>query len=157
LGYQDGPHLLAVGRGDRVPGPRGNRPLVTHSWWRRGTLVVERDEGSVTSKWDATMLARLHHQLERTANGATLYLTGRLRAGDKVTLLQLISGLPREVRTLRLDLHALGDVDETTIEWVRLVLSHWRERWRVNSRLASSTGGAEDLLEVRANDRIAFA
>lgn len=72
------------------------------------------------------MLARLHHQLERTVNCATLYLTGRLHCGDELTLLRLVSGLPHEVRTLRLDLHALGDVDESTIERVKPLLRHWR-------------------------------
>ena len=45
-----------------------------------------------------------------------------------MTLLGIISGLPHEVRTLRLDLHALGDVDEGTIERVKPMLNHWRAR-----------------------------
>src|SRR4051812_22369075 len=100
------------------------------------------------------MLGRLHHQLERTANCATLYLAGRLRSEDEVMLLQLISGLPQEVRTLRLDLHALGDLDEPTSEWVQLVLSHWRER---AGATRVSPADAEDSLEVPADDSVAFA
>jgi hypothetical protein len=88
---------------------------------------------------DAIMLARLHHQLELTAESATLYLSGRLQHGDDVTLHQLLTGLPQQIRTLRLDLHAMGPVDQRVIDTVRPILRHWRTRRRGSVGLSLSS------------------
>jgi ABC-type transporter Mla MlaB component len=72
------------------------------------------------------MIGPLQHQLELTLETAILYLSGSFQRSDAVRLHQLITGLPERVRTLRLDLRAIGEIDQTTIDTVRPVLRHWR-------------------------------
>lgn len=70
---------------------------------------------------------RLHHEIEVADDCATLYLSGALRAGDHVALTAACNGLSARVRTLRLDLHGVNEVDDDALVAVRAVLRHWRE------------------------------
>ena len=53
---------------------------------------------------------RMHHQLELIGETATLYVQGTLAYEDIGTLIALCDSMPDGVRTLRLDLHGLGQL-----------------------------------------------
>ena len=72
-------------------------------------------------------VTRLHHEIEVADDCATLYLVGILASGDAPRLATACSGLPSRVRTLRLDLHGVDDVDEAALAAIRSVLRYWRE------------------------------
>ena len=69
----------------------------------------------------------LHHEIEIADDCATLYLSGTLRAADRVALEAACSSLPPHVGTLRLDLHGVNEVDDDALVAIRAVLRHWRE------------------------------
>ena len=71
-------------------------------------------------------MVRLLHAIEVADDCATLYLSGALRAGDHAVLTVACDGLPDHVRTLRLDLHGIDDVDDDALVAVRAVLRYWR-------------------------------
>ena len=71
-------------------------------------------------------MVRLNHAIEVADNCATLYLSGALSAGDHAPLTVACDGLPSHVRTLRLDLHGIDDIDDAALTAVRAVLRHWR-------------------------------
>lgn len=68
----------------------------------------------------------LHHEIEVADDCATLYLFGALRAGDHALLATACDALPAQVRTLRLDLHGIDDIDDAALVAVRAVLRYWR-------------------------------
>jgi ABC-type transporter Mla MlaB component len=71
-------------------------------------------------------MVRLHHEIEVADDCATLYLSGVLGAGDHAPLTAACDGLPAHVRTLRLDLHGIDEVDDAALVAVRAVLRYWR-------------------------------
>ncbi|MDB4913100.1 MAG: hypothetical protein JWM95_744 [Gemmatimonadetes bacterium] len=72
-------------------------------------------------------VTRLHHEIEVADDCATLYLVGALASADATRLAAACGGLPSKVRTLRLDLHGVDDVDEAALSAIRSVLRYWRE------------------------------
>lgn len=81
---------------------------------------------------------RMHHQLELIGETATLYVQGTLAYEDIGTLIALCDSMPDGVRTLRLDLHGLGQLSAEATDTVRLLLKHWREARRGDFRLTTA-------------------
>lgn len=71
-------------------------------------------------------MSLLQHQIEVADDCATLYLSGALHATDDRHLIEACGALPPGVGTLRLDLHAVDDVDEDALSAIRAVLRYWR-------------------------------
>ena len=80
----------------------------------------------------------MHYQLELAGATATLYLAGKLSHEDGQTLCEVCGGLPASVRTLRLDLHAIGAMSADATATVRALLQHWRAQRRGEFRLSTS-------------------
>ncbi len=73
------------------------------------------------------MIATLHYEIEVADDGAVLYLSGVLTAGDAFNLSRVCIDLPERVVTLRLDLHGIARVEEDAMQAIRGVLRYWRE------------------------------
>jgi hypothetical protein len=84
------------------------------------------------------MMDRMHHQLELAGGTATLYVAGRVDQQSVSTLLEVCRLLPAHVRTLRLDLNAIGTMSAEATGAVRLLLRHWRESRHGEFRLSTS-------------------
>jgi ABC-type transporter Mla MlaB component len=84
------------------------------------------------------MTDRMHYQLELAGETATLYLAGKLSHEDGLTLCDLCGALPPSVRTLRLDLHAIGAMSAEATATVRALLHHWRAQRHGEFRLSTS-------------------
>jgi len=84
------------------------------------------------------MTDRMHHQLEIVGETATLYVGGTLGYDDVDALIQACAAIPSRVRTLRVDLHSLGQLSAEATGTVRLLLSHWRESRHGEFRLTTS-------------------
>jgi hypothetical protein len=84
------------------------------------------------------MMDRMHYQLELAGGTATLYVAGRLDSQSISTLLEVCRLLPAHVRTLRLDLNAIGTMSAEATGAVRLLLRHWRESRHGEFRLSTS-------------------
>jgi hypothetical protein len=84
------------------------------------------------------MQDRMHHQLEVSGETATLYVAGMLGDHSVSTLLEVCRALPARVRTLRLDLRAVGTMSAEATGAVRLLLRHWREERHGEFRLSTS-------------------
>lgn len=84
------------------------------------------------------MSKQMQHQLEMVNETATLYVSGALGAGDVGTLIQTCRAMPSRVRTLRLDLHGLGQLSAEATDAVRALLTHWRENRHGEFRLSTS-------------------
>jgi uncharacterized protein YfiM (DUF2279 family) len=80
----------------------------------------------------------MHYQLEVAGETATLYLAGTLSNEDGRTLCDVCGALPASVRTLRLDLHAIGSMSAEATSIVRGLLRHWRDHRRGEFRLSTS-------------------
>ena len=102
------------------------------------------------------MTQRLRHQVELAGHTATLYITGALDAGYLDTLLEVCAALPAGVRTLRVDLHGLGQLDAESLGTIRQLLRSWRETRHGDFRLSTSYMIAT-LHEVRAPVRVPAA
>jgi hypothetical protein len=72
------------------------------------------------------MIARLQSQSESTGEAATLFLSGWLRPGEEAILHRMVTALPRHIRVVRLDLHALEQLDERTIGTMGRLIARWR-------------------------------
>jgi hypothetical protein len=92
----------------------------------------------VTPLRDCAMMDRMHYQLELAGETATLYLAGTLTYVDGLTLCDVCGALPASVRTLRLDLHAIGAMSAEATGTVRALLRYWREHRRGEFRLSTS-------------------
>lgn len=79
-----------------------------------------------------------HVQLEQTGVCATLYLAGALGRDSVPALVALCAGLPAGVRTLRVDLRAVGELTVEGAEVIRRLLLHWRSSRHGDFRLSSS-------------------
>jgi ABC-type transporter Mla MlaB component len=69
----------------------------------------------------------LQHSLEIGAGSATLYLKGTLAGSDAFPLRRVCREIPEGVNTLRLDLHAVTQLDEGAMDTVRSLVRFWRE------------------------------
>ena len=84
------------------------------------------------------MTDRLHSQIELTGQTAILYLFGALGPADVARLCDECASLPATIRTLRIDLNALGHVGADTMDATRSLLRHWRASRRGHLRLSFS-------------------
>jgi hypothetical protein len=80
----------------------------------------------------------MHYLLEVSGDTATLYLDGKLGSESVSTLLDVCGSLPAQIRTLRLDLRAIGTMSAEAIGAVRLLLRQWRENRPGEFRLSTS-------------------
>lgn len=85
------------------------------------------------------MSATLQHELEVADDHATLYLFGVLRASDETALERMCNALPTRVRTLRLDMHGLSNMEENAMDSVRGLLRYWRTSRGGSFRLSVAT------------------
>ena len=83
-------------------------------------------------------MAPMQWQLERFGDTATLYVSGALDRDGLTTLLSVCAALPPYVRTLRLDLQALGTMSAEALSVVRSLLHHWRDTRHGEFRLSTS-------------------
>jgi hypothetical protein len=84
------------------------------------------------------MSDQMHYQLEISGETATLYVAGELGNRSVSTLLDVCRGLPARIRTLRLDLRAVGAMSADATNAVRLLLRDWREVRHGEFRLSTS-------------------
>ena len=84
------------------------------------------------------MTKRMQHQVEMVGETATLYVSGVIGAEDTGTLIQACRAMPSRIRTLRLDLHGLGQLSAEATGVVRSILRHWRENRHGEFRLSTS-------------------
>jgi ABC-type transporter Mla MlaB component len=84
------------------------------------------------------MIERMHHQLEVVGETATLYITGSLGREHIDTLIDVCAAAPSRARTLRLDLHGLGQLSAESINAVRQLLRFWRDTRQGEFRLTTS-------------------
>jgi ABC-type transporter Mla MlaB component len=69
----------------------------------------------------------LQHSLEVSAGAATLYLAGTLAGGDAFPLRRVCREIPDGVTTLRLDLHAVTNLESGAMDTIRSLVRYWRE------------------------------
>jgi ABC-type transporter Mla MlaB component len=84
------------------------------------------------------MMRKMHYQLELAGGSATLYVAGGLDHQSVATLLEVCHRLPAHVRTLRLDLQALGTMTADATSAVRVLVRQWRDDRRGEFRLSTS-------------------
>jgi len=82
------------------------------------------------------MTTRLAHALEVSDGAATLYLAGTLTRGDAFPLRGICQDIPEHVRTLRLDLSAIGSLEEGAMDTVRSLIRYWRDSRRGGFRVS---------------------
>ena len=95
----------------------------------------------------------MHYQLELSGTTATLYVAGSLDLVSAPALVAVCGSLPAHVRTLRLDLRALGSMSADATGAVRLLLRCWHETRRGEYRLTTSYLVAT-CTEVRTHRRL---
>lgn len=71
------------------------------------------------------MIAMLHTRYESEGETAALSLSGWMRPGDDELLYRMFVALPLHIRTLRLNLHSLKNVDMNTVDAIRQLLHYW--------------------------------
>ncbi|MEO6525864.1 MAG: hypothetical protein ABIP93_04510 [Gemmatimonadaceae bacterium] len=79
------------------------------------------------------------HALEVSDGSATLYLSGTLSSADAFPLRRVCREIPAHVRTLRLDLHGVTNLDQGAMETVRAVVRYWRHSRGGGFRLSVAT------------------
>lgn len=84
------------------------------------------------------MPGQMHHQLELVGETATLYITGSLGRDQVETLIGVCAAVPARARTLRLDLHGLGQLSAESMDAVRQLLCFWRDTRHGEFRLTTS-------------------
>jgi hypothetical protein len=80
----------------------------------------------------------MYYHLELGDEIAALYLGGTLSYEDSLMLCDVCRTLPTSVRTLRLDLHAIGAMSAEVMETVGALLRYWRKHRRGAFRLSTS-------------------
>jgi hypothetical protein len=80
----------------------------------------------------------MHYQLEISGETATMYVGGELGNRSVTTLLDVCRSLPVRIRTLRLDLRAVGAMSADATNAVRVLLRDWREIRHGDFRLSTS-------------------
>jgi hypothetical protein len=83
-----------------------------------------------------TVGSKMRYAMEVAGDTATVYVTGSLAATDAFGLNRACGELPAHVRTLRLDLHGVQEVNDLAMIAVRAVLRYWRESREGSFRLA---------------------
>ena len=84
------------------------------------------------------MCDHTHLQLKLDADSATLCIEGPLDHTSDSSLIDVCAALPLHVRTLRLDLRALGAMSGEATSAVRSLLAHWRATRGGEFRLITS-------------------
>ena len=84
------------------------------------------------------MTKRMQCQIEMVGETATLYVSGTLGRENTGTLVAISAGMPARIRTLRVDLQALGQLSADAIAAVRVLLGHWRHSRQGEFRLSTS-------------------
>jgi hypothetical protein len=84
------------------------------------------------------MSDQMHYQLEIAGETATMYVGGELGNRSVNTLLDVCRALPMRIRTLRLDLRAVGTMSADATNAVRVLLRDWREVRHGDFRLSTS-------------------
>jgi ABC-type transporter Mla MlaB component len=84
------------------------------------------------------MTKRMQCQIEMAGEAATLYVSGTLGRENTGTLVAISAGMPARIRTLRIDLRALGQVSADAMAAVRVLLDHWRQSRHAEFRLCTS-------------------
>lgn len=77
-------------------------------------------------------------QLELAGNCATVYVVGFLDEAGRRAMIEQCASLPLSVRTLRLDLRAIGAMSGELTDAVRSLLAHWRSTRGGEFRLIAS-------------------
>lgn len=90
----------------------------------------------VTLNGEHTMTKPGSYQLETTRDTATLYLFRSLERADVPALTTLCAGLPRDIRTLRVDMQTVAWLEGDGMETLRALLRHWRASRRGEFRLS---------------------
>lgn len=80
----------------------------------------------------------MQHHLEVEGETATISVAGKLRDGDGLALFEACARLPASVRTLRLDLRAIGSMSAEATGAVRSLLRQWREHRQADFRLSTT-------------------
>jgi ABC-type transporter Mla MlaB component len=98
------------------------------------------------------MTQRMQCQIEMVGETATLYVSGALGRENIETLIAVSVGMPARIRTLRVDLHALGQLTAGAMSAIRALLAHWRESRHGEFRLSTAhlTATLRDVAEARA-------
>ena len=68
------------------------------------------------------------YQMELAGESATLYILERIAETDGPALAALCRELPEHVRTLRVDMRAVGTMTAEAMRAVRALLAGWRAR-----------------------------
>jgi hypothetical protein len=76
--------------------------------------------------------------LELAGESATLYVHGCLDQQSATTMAEVCRFLPQSVRTLRLDLRAVGVMTVEATSTVRVLVKQWRDGRRGQFRLSTS-------------------
>ena len=84
------------------------------------------------------MSKRPHFQLELSGSTATLYVLGAVDAAAVAHLVDVCRELPTSVRTLRLDMSALGSMSAEALELPRRLLWLWKATRVGEFRLSTS-------------------
>ena len=84
------------------------------------------------------MTKPMQYQMEVAGETATLYVTGSLDHDDVEALTSVCAAAPLGTRTLRLDLHGLGQLSADGIGAVRGLLRFWRDSRHGEIRPATS-------------------
>jgi ABC-type transporter Mla MlaB component len=84
------------------------------------------------------MTKRMQCQIEMSGETATLYVSGTLGRENTGTLIAISAGMPARIRTLRIDLRALGQVSADAMAAVRVLIDHWRLSRHAEFRLCTS-------------------
>ena len=84
------------------------------------------------------MINAMRYQVEQTTECATIYLAGGLTGLDAKTLETLCESFPLTVRTLRLDLRAIGSLSADGMDAIRHVLRSWASSRGGEFRLSTS-------------------
>lgn len=84
------------------------------------------------------MHGTMHYQLELAGEAATLYITRTIGDHNVSTLAAECQNLPPHVRTLRVDMRAVGTMTSDALRAVRTLLQSWRERRHGEYRLRTS-------------------
>jgi ABC-type transporter Mla MlaB component len=79
------------------------------------------------------------YQVETSGLATTIYLSGPLGSTDIPRLCHACDELPAEVRTLRLDLRGVTQLDVDTMSSVRALMRHWRSARQGACMLSFST------------------
>jgi ABC-type transporter Mla MlaB component len=98
----------------------------------------------------------MKHALEVSERSATLYLSGALSAADAFPLRRICREIPVCVRTLRLDLHGVAEIDDGAMETVRAIVRYWKHSRGGSFRLSIASANLIATVSASAS-RIASA